>query len=78
MTATTALNAQTPYGPHVWDKPVDPTIFEKHINEQLDLAQKSVDQLLAVRGPRTIENTLAPYDMTMRCSISTPQATSRA
>jgi thimet oligopeptidase len=62
MTATTALNAQTPYGPHVWDKPVDPTIFEKHINEQLDLAQKSVDQLLAVRGPRTIENTLAPYD----------------
>jgi hypothetical protein len=41
--------AQTPYGPHLWDKPVDPTIFE-NLNEQLDLAQKSVDQLLAVRG----------------------------
>jgi thimet oligopeptidase len=54
--------AQTPYGPHLWDKPVDPTIFEMRLNEQLDLAQKSVDQLLAVRGPRSIENTLAPYD----------------
>src|SRR6516164_7785519 len=62
MTATTTLNAQTPYGPHVWDKPVDPRIFEKRINEQLDLAQKSVAQLLAVQGPRTIENTLALYD----------------
>jgi thimet oligopeptidase len=41
---------------------VDPAIFEKRINQQLDLAQKSVDQLLAVKGTRTIENTLAPYD----------------
>lgn len=57
---TTAQNAT--YGPHVWDKPVDPAIFEKRVNEQLDMAQKSVDQLLAVTGPRTIENTLAPYD----------------
>src|SRR5271166_2329979 len=63
MAAMIHAEAQTtPYGPHVWDKPVDPAIFEKRINEQLDLAQKSVDQLLAVKGARTIENTLAPYD----------------
>jgi thimet oligopeptidase len=62
MMATTALSAQTPYGPHVWDKPVDPSIFDKRIDEQLNLAQKSIDQLLAVKGPRTIQNTLAPYD----------------
>src|SRR5208283_2200348 len=50
------------YGPHLWDKPLDPAIFEKRVNQQLDLAQKSVDQILAVKGPRTIENTLVPYD----------------
>ena len=63
MAATFSANAQTAtFGPHVWDKPLDPAIFEKRISEQLDLAQKSVDQILAVKGPRTIENTLAPYD----------------
>ena len=46
----------------MWDKPVDPAVFEKRINEQLDLAQKSVDQLLAVKGARTVQNTLEPYD----------------
>ncbi len=57
------LHAQTtPYGPHVWDKPVDPAIFEKRINTELEAAKSSVDQVLAVKGPRTVENTLAPYD----------------
>jgi thimet oligopeptidase len=60
--ATFYLEAQTPYGPHVWANPVDPSAFEKRITEQLDLAQKSVHQLLAVEGPRTIQNTLGPYD----------------
>ena len=41
--------------------------FEKRINEQLDLAQKSIDQLLAVKGPRTVENTLVPYDNAVQC-----------
>ncbi len=44
------------------DKPLDPEVFEKRVNEQLNLAQRSVDELLAVRRPHTIENTLAPYD----------------
>ncbi len=56
-------SAQTAkYGPHLWAPPVDPDIFEKRINEQLDIVQKSVDQILAVKGTRTIENTLQPYD----------------
>jgi len=50
------------YGPHLWDKPLDPAIFEKRVNEQLDAVQKSISELLAVKGPRTIENTLSPYD----------------
>ena len=65
MLAAMTLQASaqtTPYGPHVWDSPVDPATFEKRINEQLDLSQKSVDQLLAVKRTRTLQNTLAPYD----------------
>jgi thimet oligopeptidase len=50
------------YGPHLWDKPLDPVVFEKRVNEQLDLVQRSIDQVLAIKGPRTIENTLTPYD----------------
>jgi thimet oligopeptidase len=49
-------------GPRLWDKPLDPAILEKRVDAQLDLAQKSINELLAVKGPRTIENTLAPYD----------------
>jgi Zn-dependent oligopeptidase len=49
-------------GPHLWDRPLDPAILEKRVNEQLELAQKSINELLAVKGPRTIENTLAPFD----------------
>jgi thimet oligopeptidase len=56
-------SAQTAkYGPHLWAGPVDPQIFEKRVNEQLGIVQKSVDQILAVKGTRTIENTLQPYD----------------
>ena len=55
------------YGPHLWDKPLDPSIFEKRVNEQLDLTQKSIDQVLAVKGTRTVENTLVPYDNAVQC-----------
>jgi thimet oligopeptidase len=58
----TALAQSTAYGPHSWDQPLDPAVFEKRISEQLDRAQKSIEQMLAVKGPRTIENTLAPFD----------------
>ena len=50
------------FGPHLWDRPLDPSILDKRVTEQLEAAQKSISQLLAVKGPRTIENTLAPYD----------------
>ncbi|MGA8038127.1 MAG: M3 family metallopeptidase [Candidatus Acidiferrales bacterium] len=61
-----SANAQsqpgTPYGPHLWDVPLTPDTLQKRLEEQLALAQKSIDQMLAVSGPRTIENTLAPFD----------------
>ncbi len=56
-------NAQTAtYGPHLWDKPLDPNIFEQRVNDHLNRVQKSLDQVLSVKGARTIENTLVPYD----------------
>jgi thimet oligopeptidase len=58
----TAFAQTAVYGPHLWDKPLDPTTFEKRVNERLDGVQKSINQLLAVKGPRAIENTLSPYD----------------
>ena len=58
-----AAFAQTAvYGPHLWDKPLDPAVFEKRVTERLERSQKFIEQLLAVKAPRTIENTLAPYD----------------
>jgi hypothetical protein len=36
--------------------------FEKMESDRLAGARRAIDQLVAVNGPRTIENTLAPYD----------------
>jgi Zn-dependent oligopeptidase len=56
-----AVAQTTPFGPHLWDKPLDPAILEQRV-DRLARAQKSLDALLAVKGPRTVENTLALYD----------------
>ena len=48
--------------PSLWaDKP-DAAAFEKIENDRLTAAQHSIDAIVAVKGARTIENTLAPYD----------------
>jgi Zn-dependent oligopeptidase len=57
-----ASGQSAPFGPHLWDKPLSPASFEQRIDERLARAQKSLDQLLSVKGPRTVENTLAPFD----------------
>ena len=52
--------------PTVWaDKP-DIAAFNKVEEARLAGAQKSVDQLLAVKDARTIQNTLVPYDEAIR------------
>lgn len=58
---------QVPYDqPTVWASNPNVTEWEKMENDRLDAAQKSVDQLVAVKGPRTIDNTLAPFDDAVR------------
>ncbi len=57
--------AQTPQ-PTVWATKPDIPGFEKMVNDRLAVAQSAIDQVTSVKGARTIENTLAPYDGAVR------------
>jgi len=52
--------------PSIWATKPDVTAFEKMENDRLATAQKAVDQIVAVKVSRTIENTLAPFDEATR------------
>src|ERR1017187_1628664 len=52
--------------PSVWSAKPDISAFEKVENERLAAAQQAIDQIVAVKGARTIENTLAPFDEATR------------
>jgi len=47
---------------HIWVGKLDKANAEKWVNAHLEKEKKDIDELLAVKGPRTIENTLQPYD----------------
>ncbi|HXA56404.1 MAG TPA: M3 family metallopeptidase [Candidatus Acidoferrum sp.] len=65
--ASVAAAQQVPYNqPTIWASKPDVPAFERLENDRMEAAQKSIDQLVAVKGPRTIENTLAPYDEAAR------------
>jgi Zn-dependent oligopeptidase len=48
--------------PTLWNAKPDIPAFEKIENEHLAAAQRSIDELTAVKGQRDIANTLAPFD----------------
>lgn len=48
--------------PTIWAGQPDITAFETLENKHLAEAQSSIDALIAVKGVRTLANTLAPYD----------------
>lgn len=52
--------------PPLWSSKPDVAAFEKMENDRLDAAQRSIDAIIAVKGARTIENTLVPYDDAIR------------
>jgi thimet oligopeptidase len=56
------LQAQPP----LWSKKPDVAAFEKIENERLAAAQRSIDGIVAVKGPRTIDNTLSNFDEALR------------
>src|ERR1035437_610166 len=45
-----------------WKGGNDPAQLESWINRRLAEEKSAVDKLLAATGPRTVENTLRPYD----------------
>jgi thimet oligopeptidase len=60
--APASTQAQVPF----WSGKPDVVAFERMENARLEAVQKSVDQIISAKGPRTIENTLAPYDEAQR------------
>lgn len=62
----TALAQDFSAQPSVWSARPDIAAFDKSENAQLAAAQRAIDALVAVKGPRTIENTLAVYDEAVR------------
>ncbi|GAB3255804.1 M3 family metallopeptidase [Chitinimonas naiadis] len=47
---------------HVWISGNDPANLERWVNARLAAAQRHLDKLLAVKGTRTVANTLQPFD----------------
>jgi thimet oligopeptidase len=46
----------------LWNAKPDAAAFEKAENDRLSAAQRAIDRIVAVKAPRTIDNTLANYD----------------
>ena len=61
--ATAAFAQEMPKTqPPVWRAKPDIAAFEEIENNHIAAAQRSIDQITSVKGPRTVGNTLAPYD----------------
>jgi thimet oligopeptidase len=52
--------------PSIWSTKPDVAAFEKIENGKLDAAQLSIDRIVAVKGPKTVDNTLSNYDEAIR------------
>jgi len=71
LTAVSFLIAAAAWGqtttqPPIWASKPDVTAFEKIVNDHLSAASAAVANLTAVKGARTIQNTLTPFDEAVR------------
>ena len=67
LLATTVYAQDMPRDqPPLWSAKPDAAAFEKMENDRLAAAQRAIEQIVAVKGSRTIQNTLAPYDEAIR------------
>jgi thimet oligopeptidase len=55
-----------PDQPPIWSTKPDVNAFEKIENNRLDAAHRWIGKIVAVKGPKTIGNTLANYDEALR------------
>ena len=58
--------AQTINQPPIWASKPDVPGFEKIVNDHLSNADAAIAKVTAVKGARTIQNTLAPFDEAVR------------
>jgi thimet oligopeptidase len=70
LAAVLSAQSVTVSQPTVWATKPDVAAFEKIEADRLAAAQRSIDTLLSAKGPRTIENTLAPLDEAFHQNIS--------
>lgn len=61
-----AAAAMPPDEAPFWTGKPDSAAFEARQRKRIELAKAAVAKMLAVKGPRTIENTLVPYDEALR------------
>lgn len=66
VTATAWAQEMPKSQPPLWSAKPDIAAFEKIENGRLAAAQAAIDQIVGVKEPRTIENTLVPYDEAIR------------
>lgn len=66
VTFSSACLAQSAMQPPLWSAKPDAAAFEKIENHYLDAAQRDIDTITALKGARTIDNTLVPYDDAVR------------
>jgi thimet oligopeptidase len=62
LSAVLSAQSVTVSQPTIWATKPDVAAFEKIENDRLAAGQRAIDTLLAAKGPRTIENTLVPFD----------------
>jgi thimet oligopeptidase len=56
-------NSPAPPDPlHEWTQGSDPATLETWINQRLSEEKADIDKVITVAGPRTVENTLRPFD----------------
>jgi thimet oligopeptidase len=66
LAAVLSAQSVTVSQPTVWASKPDVAAFDKIETDRLAAARSSIDALLAAKGPRTIENTLVPFDEAIR------------
>jgi thimet oligopeptidase len=66
LTMIASASAQTQLQPTIWASKPDVNGFEKIVNDHLAAAQAAIDQVTSIKGARTIDNTLAPFDEAVR------------
>ena len=66
LVAVLSAQSVTVSQPTMWASKPDIGAFEKLENDRLAAGRAAIDTMVAVKGPRTIENTLVPYDEAVR------------